>query len=83
MQDFKLIRQYFNASDALIAKEMLENENIRYFTTGENHTMLNPLIVPAIGGIRIMVHRDDYQRAEELLKVFESPSKDTNEDENE
>ncbi len=82
MKEFKLIRQYFNASDALVPKELLKNENIRFYTTGENHTMLDPLIVPAIGGIRIMVHQDDFEKANELLNVFEAPSDEENQNEN-
>lgn len=79
MQDFKQLRQYFSASDALVAKEILDDQNIRYYTTGENHTILNPLIVPAIGGIRIMVHKDDFEKAKEILEIFEAPA-DSEED---
>jgi hypothetical protein len=58
-----------NIQEANILKGRLENEGIRCFLTNENFTSLFPHYFGILGaGVHIMVHKNDYQRASEILK---------------
>ena len=59
---------YMNQGDLSLIKSMLENGEIDYFITGENFLGVDPLIQPA----KILVLKEQYEDASEILKDFKS-----------
>ncbi len=60
------VAQFNNPVEASIAQGMLENHGIR--SVLDNATIVGVLPMPsAIGGVRLMVRKADYDRALELL----------------
>ena len=61
------VAQSNNPVEANIAKGMLENNDIPSIL--DNETIVSVLPMPsAIGGVRLMVRKEDYDQALELLK---------------
>lgn len=57
----------FFAQDAHVIKTRLELEGIRVFLWYESHISLDPLITVALGGVRVVVHVRDAERAVQIL----------------
>jgi len=55
-----------NQGDIALIKSILENSDIKYFTTGENFLSVDPLIQPA----RFSIHQEDIDSAKEVLQDF-------------
>jgi hypothetical protein len=64
--DYKEVLSTFRPGDIAMIKSILDGENITYFFQGENFTYLDPFVVPA----RLMVKKDEVEKAKELLKDF-------------
>ncbi len=64
---FKKIGQFQYSSEAYIYKGRLEAEGIEVFIR-DNHTInSDPLVSNAIGGVKLFVKQEDYQKAENIL----------------
>ena len=66
-EKFKLLRRFQYSSEAIIYKGKLESEGIEVFLRDQNlidSTMYSNLF----GGIKMYVKREDFQRANEILK---------------
>ncbi|GAA3760190.1 DUF2007 domain-containing protein [Flavobacterium ginsengiterrae] len=66
-QDFKLIRRYQYSSEALIFQGKLESEGIQVFARDINTINSNPLLSNAIGGVKLFVKAEDYEKASKVL----------------
>ncbi len=64
--DYKEILSTCNPGDIAVIKSILDGEGITYFFQGENFTHLgySTLMAPA----RLMVKKDEAERAKEILK---------------
>jgi hypothetical protein len=72
--DYKKILSTSNPGDIAFIKSILDSAGITYFFQGENFVhMAYPM--PA----RLMVKKDEVEKAKELLKDFRSPKKAKNE----
>ena len=67
--DFVQIRAFDNYIYAHIALTMLRDAGINCHLTDEHTVTLDPLLSPAIGGMKLMVHASQAQRAVELLEA--------------
>lgn len=66
--ELKCAAQFNTPAEASIAQGMLENHGIR--SVLDNATIVSVLPMPsAIGGVRLMVRKEDYEKAYELLQV--------------
>ena len=53
----------------------LESEGIECWLQDENTVTINPVWTNAVGGIKLMVSREDYQRAVDIFKEIENNRK--------
>lgn len=67
--EFIMLRNFDNYIDAHIVKGRLEAENIPCWLKDENVSALivDPVLTNVIGGIKLMVPKDEWQRANEIL----------------
>jgi len=73
--EFVVLNSYNTYIDAHIAKGVLETEGIPVWLNDENTITVNPILTNAVGGIKIMVNRDDAQRAWDILEQLRKEQK--------
>ncbi len=69
-----IIKRFNNPVDANIAKGLLESNNIDCTLHDENTTYANPVNIAALGGVKLLVKEEDYEKA---LKIFEEAREST------
>ncbi len=65
--DFVQLRSFDNYIEANIVMNMLQHFNINCHLKDENVITIDPLLSPAIGGMKLMVHHTQLERAWELI----------------
>ena len=65
--DFVVINAYNNYIDAHIARGVLEEEGINCWLKDENTVTIDPILTNAVGGIKVMVYKEQAERAWEIL----------------
>jgi Putative prokaryotic signal transducing protein len=70
--NFKKIASYDNFMVANMTLGMLEENNINCHLKDENIVTIDPLLNPAVGGIKLMVAEVQYERALTILKEAET-----------
>lgn len=65
--DFIIISSYNNYIDAHIARGVLEEAGINCWLKDEHTVTIDPILTNAIGGIKIMVPKQQAERAVEIL----------------
>lgn len=73
--DFVLLQSFDNYIDAHIVLGRLEDQGINCWLKDENIVTINPIYNNAIGGIKLMVPKDQMQEASELLHHFQHEKK--------
>jgi len=68
---FLLIRAYDNYVYANMQLSLLQEQGINCHLKDEHTVTIDPLLSPAIGGIKLMVADTQVERAEEILKETE------------
>jgi len=63
-------------SEYSILKNLLDQDNIRYIFKNETISTVLPFHSHAFGGIRLLIHPDDYKEALEIYNDFNSSSFD-------
>ena len=70
--NFKQIASYDNFLVANMTLGLLQENNINCHLKDENIVTVDPLLNPAVGGIKLMVDENDYDTALGLLKDAET-----------
>ena len=70
--DFVPVQSYGNYVDAHIIMGRLEEEGIRCWLKDENTVTIDPILTNAVGGIKLMVAKDQAERAGEILALLET-----------
>ncbi|HZG99985.1 MAG TPA: DUF2007 domain-containing protein, partial [Flavisolibacter sp.] len=70
--DFVLLQTYTNYIDAHIARGQLEEAGITCWLRDENTVTTNPIWSHAIGGIKLMVVKDELEEAKAFLENIRS-----------
>lgn len=65
----KELNSYFTTYEADLDKIYLESEGVEVFLKGYSHAAVDPLLTNALGGIRLMVEEDDFEKAKHLLSL--------------
>lgn len=65
------LRSFDNYIEANIVMNMLQHENINCHLKDEHIITIDPLLSPALGGIKLMVHHAQAERAWELMDKAE------------
>ena len=68
---FVVLRTYDNYIPANMMLQRLEEEHIRAYLQDEHTVTIDPMLSNAIGGIKLMVHQEQLNRAMELVNGFE------------
>jgi hypothetical protein len=68
--DFIVLNSYTNYVEAHIAKGVLEEQGIHCWLKDENTVTIDPVLTNAVGGIKIMVGKEDGQKAWDILSVL-------------
>lgn len=83
MNSFVVVRTFDNYLLANMLMGRLEAENIRCQLKDESTVLADPLLSIAIGGIKVMVHTSQLERALEIIKEVESGQGQAGEEEDE
>lgn len=75
---FKKIAVFQYSSEALIFKGKLESEGIRVFVRDNNTVDANPMYSNAIGGIKLFVKNEDFDKAKMVLSEISAYSLNDN-----
>jgi len=70
--NFKQIASYDNYMLANMTMGMLTENNIKCQMKDENIVTVDPLLSPAVGGIKLLVEEEDFDKAVELMKEAEN-----------
>ena len=65
------LRSFDNHIEANIVLKMLQSENINCHIKDEHIITIDPLLSPALGGMKLMVHPSHIDRAWELIDTAE------------
>ncbi len=75
MMEFVLLNAYPNYVDAHIARGVLEEQGISCWLKDENTVTIDPILTNAVGGIKLMVAKDQAQRAWGILEALRKEQK--------
>lgn len=68
---FVELRSFDNYIEANIVMHMLQHANINCHLKDENIITIDPLLSPAIGGMKLMVHHSQVEKAWDLIERAE------------
>ncbi len=74
MKHFKTIAIFTFPAEYAVLQLLFDQEEIRYVFQNEMMISVFPFYSNAIGGIRLQVHVDDIESAEEIIKNLDHPS---------
>jgi hypothetical protein len=77
-ENFKLIKRYQYSSEAKIFSNKLESEGIKVYLRDMHTIDSNPLWSNAVGGVKIFVKSEDFERAQMSLSEVSPYSLDEN-----
>lgn len=69
--DYVALRSFDNYIEANIVLNMLQHQNINCHLKDEHIVTVDPLLSPALGGIKLMVHHSQVERAWDSLEKAE------------
>jgi len=67
MDHFQTITTFNFAHEINVMKSILQNEGIPFLFQNENLISINPFASIAYGGIDLKVHRNDFERVQDIL----------------
>jgi hypothetical protein len=73
MSEFVAIRTYGDYISAHLDKQLLDAAGILNYLKDEHTLTIDPLLIPAIGGMRLMVPEEALAKAWEILNAPEDP----------
>lgn len=75
---FKTLAVFEYSTEAQVTKSRLEAEGLQVILTDEVTIDADPLLSQAIGGVKLQVHVDDFNKARILYSSFRAYEKDEN-----
>lgn len=67
MQEFKTIAIFNYTHEIVVIKHRLEQEGIQYYFENETMSSIAPFYSNALGGIKLKIHPNDFERVEIIL----------------
>lgn len=74
--DFVILKSFTNYMDAHLMLTRMKDEGVNCWLKNENTSTIMPLLNNAIGGIQLMVHRNELQKASYILKTIDEERKE-------
>jgi predicted RNA-binding Zn-ribbon protein involved in translation (DUF1610 family) len=69
---YQILTAFANYMDAHLCQMHLEEEGINCWLKDENTVTIDPILTNAIGGIKLMVHEAQLERAADLLRIMKN-----------
>ena len=73
--EFVILQSFNNYVDAHLLRSRLESEDIECWLQDENTVTINPIWTNAVGGIKLMVKKEDFVRASDIFRETENNRK--------
>ena len=70
MANLVCIKTYPDRTEAELVKGVLESKGIKAMVSADDAGGMNPALLWATGGVRLLVKKNDIQKAVEVLKSF-------------
>ena len=67
MANLVCIKTYHNRMEAELAKGLLESKDIKAMVSADDVGGMNPALLWATGGVRLLIRKKDIQKANEIL----------------
>ncbi|KIA86950.1 hypothetical protein [Flavobacterium sp. AED] len=67
MEDFQTIAIFNYSHEIVVLKHILDQEEIPYFFENETTLAVVPFYSNALGGIKLKVHVNDFEKVQEIL----------------
>jgi hypothetical protein len=67
MEDFQTIAVFNYSHEIVVLKHILDQEGITYFFENEMTLSVAPFYSNALGGIKLKVHLNDFEKVQEIL----------------
>lgn len=68
MEEFETVAVFSYPHEIVVLKHRLEQEGIAYFFENETTLSVAPMYSNALGGIRLKVHRNDFETVRKILE---------------
>ncbi len=73
MESFKTIAIFNYQHETVILKHLLEQEEIPYYFENEMTLSVVPFYTTALGGIKLRIHPNDFERVQQILDDLNNP----------
>ncbi len=67
MEEFKTIAIFNYTHEIVVLKHRLDQEEIQYYFENETMSSIAPFYSNALGGIKLKIHPNDFERVQEIL----------------
>ena len=67
MEEFETIAIFNYTHEIVVLKHRLDQEEIQYYFENETMSSIAPFYSNALGGIKLKVHRNDFQNVQNIL----------------
>lgn len=74
MNNFKTIAIFQYPAEYAVLQLLFDQEEIRYYFQNETMISVFPFYSNAMGGIRLQVHIEDIELAQQIIKDLDNPS---------
>lgn len=74
MEHFKTIATFQYPAEYAVLQILFDQEEIRYFFLNETMISVLPIYLNGQDGIRLQVHEEDIERAQEIIKSLDNRS---------
>ena len=72
MEEFKTIAIFNYTYEIVILKHRLDQEGIQYYFENETMSAIAPFYSNALGGIKLKIHPNDFERVQRILDQLNS-----------
>jgi hypothetical protein len=69
--DFVVLQSFNNYMDAHLLMTRLESDEIECWLQDENTVTINPILTNAVGGIKLLVRKEDFKKARDIFREIE------------
>jgi hypothetical protein len=77
-EDYTILAVFEYSTEAQLVKSKLDSEEIKTMLMDEKTIDTDPLLSQAIGGVKLLVHNSDLERASKLYNEIRAYEKDDN-----
>jgi hypothetical protein len=77
--NYKILATFEYSTEAYVTKSRLDSDGFKTMLMDEKTIDSDPLISNAIGGVKLLVHQNDFEKAAEIYNEIRTYQKDKNE----